>query len=80
MTDPWRKGQDPIQRWLRILTTLVCLGVFVYLAVDSDGPTDNLPTIALAVGALLVLLGYESIVRLPGIGRNGKDRHDPPDG
>lgn len=76
MTDPWAKGSDPVQRWLRIVTALVCLGVFAYLAVDPDASVDDVPTIALAVATLLVLLGYERIVRLPGIGRPPDDRKD----
>lgn len=64
----WREGRDPIQRWLRILTAMVCLGVFAYLAVEPE--RRDWPTLALALGAVLVLLGYEAIVRLPYLGRS----------
>lgn len=72
-TNGWRNGSDPIQRWLRVLTTVVILGVFVYLAVAD--PVRDLPTVALAVGALLVLLGYEGIMQLPMLKRPG-DKDD----
>jgi len=70
----WRAGYDPVQRWLRVLTVLVVLGVFVYLAVGDDQPTRDLPTLALALGAVLMLLGYEGVVRLPFL--QGKDDDD----
>lgn len=65
----WREGRDPVQRLLRILTVLVCLGTFIYLIVDPSRSVDDWPTIALALGAALVLLGYEGIVRLPFLGK-----------
>lgn len=71
----WRAGYDPIQRWLRVVTTLVVLGVFVYLSIIPDRSADRVVVIALALGAVLVLLGYEGIVRLPLIGRR-KDGQD----
>jgi len=67
-TNGWRSGRDPIQRWLRILTALTCLGVFVYLAVVGAGGADRVVVIALALGAVLVLLGYEGVLKLPIIG------------
>jgi hypothetical protein len=72
MTNGWRDGSDPVQRWLRVVTVIVCLGVFVYLA---SGPSrlDVLPLAGLALGATLMLLGYESVIRLPGIGRKRDD-------
>jgi hypothetical protein len=73
-TNGWRKGYDPIQRWLRVLTTLVVLGVFVYLVVGDPRPDRDLPTLALALGAVLVLLGYEGVVRLPFL--SGKDEKE----
>ena len=76
MTDPWRRGTDPILRLLRIIAAVVCLGVFVHGAVIAEADTDRLPSIFLAVGCLMVLLGYEGIVRLPGIGRGPKDDDD----
>lgn len=76
-TNGWRSGQDPIQRWLRILTALVCLGVFVYLAVAGMGGADRVVVIALALGAVLVLLGYEGILKLPIIGAELQRPSDP---
>jgi hypothetical protein len=38
----WRAGRDPIQRWLRIIASIVCLVVFAWLALDPsrrDWPT-----------------------------------------
>lgn len=63
----WRTGRDPIQRWLRIIATVVCLVVFAWLALDPS--RRDWPTLTIALGALLVLLGYEAIVRLPYLGR-----------
>lgn len=80
MGDPWRSGHDPIQRWLRILTVVVLLGVFVYLAVDPDRGFDAEPTIALALGAILLLLGYEGVIRLPMFNGRNVPRPPPKDG
>jgi hypothetical protein len=63
----WRSGRDPIQRWLRIIASIVCLVVFAWLALDPS--RRDWPTLTIALGALLVLLGYEAIVRLPYLGR-----------
>ena len=73
MANGWRSGSDPIQRWLRVVTTLVVLGVFVYLAVNETRGADGVVISALAIGSVLVLLGYEGIVRLPFIDR--RDEH-----
>jgi peptidoglycan/LPS O-acetylase OafA/YrhL len=73
-TNGWRSGRDPIQRWLRAITTIVVLAVFVYLVVDDNSGTRDLPTLALALGAVLVLLGYEGVVRLPFLSKD--DRKD----
>jgi len=72
----WREGRDPIQRWLRIITSFACLGVFVFLAVEPA--RRDWPTLALALGAVLVLLGYEAIVRLPYLGRPDNPTPPPP--
>lgn len=72
----WRDGTDPVQRWLRIVTTVVSLGVFVYLAIGQNRGTDDIVVIALAIGAVLVLLGYEGVVRLPFISRKSGDEYD----
>jgi hypothetical protein len=73
--DGWRDGRDPIQRWLRIVTTLVVLGVFVYLSIAPNRGADGVVVIALALGATLLLLGYEGVVRLPIIGKD-EDRKE----
>lgn len=64
----WRSGRDPVQRWLRAVTSLTCLVVFTYLAATRQ-TVDVVPTLALALGALLLLLGYESAIRIPGLTR-----------
>jgi hypothetical protein len=69
----WRTGRDPIQRWLRVITTVVVLGVFTYLAVAPDRGADGVMVAALALGAVLLLLGYEGVVRLPLIGKDDDD-------
>lgn len=73
-----RDGGNPVQQRLRVLTTLVVLGVFVYLTVaGAEGrTTDDVLVIALALGAILVLLGYEGVVRLPLIGRDDREEKD----
>jgi len=77
-TNGWRLGYDPLQRALRIITTVVVLGVFVFLAVDPDRRSSgaDFPTLALAIGSVLVLLGYEGVVRLPMIGNDAPRRRD----
>jgi len=69
MTNGWRDGRDPAQRVLRVITVIVCLVVFAYLAIDPDRNLDTTPALALAIGAVMVLLGYEGVIRLPFIGR-----------
>jgi hypothetical protein len=71
-TNGWRSGRDPVQRWLRAVTSVVCLCVFTYLAATRQ-TVDVVPTLALALGALLLLLGYESAIRIPGISREAPD-------
>lgn len=82
MTNGWRSGGDPAQRILRIVSAIVVLAVFTYLSISTDRSIDDLGVITLAVGVLLVLLGYEGIVRLPWIGspppRDKKDGDDGP--
>ena len=72
-TNGWRHGRDPVQRWLRIVTTVVVLGVFVYLAIGESNHED-IVVLALALGSVLVLLGYEGVVRLPFLDRKDDDR------
>lgn len=71
----WRDGHDPAQRILRITSGLVTLAVFVVMALDP-ARAGNLGALALAAGVLLVLLGYESLVRLPIIGKDGDKKKD----
>jgi hypothetical protein len=61
----WRSGRDPVQRRLRIATTIVDLGVVVFLFVHPNSSETDLASLAVAVSALFVLLGYEGIVKLP---------------
>jgi len=76
-TNGWRQGKDPVQRWLRVVTAVVCLVVFVYVVVSPSRGSDDLVILAFAIGTLLMLLGYEGVVRLPFIvGRNSKDGDD----
>jgi peptidoglycan/LPS O-acetylase OafA/YrhL len=76
-TNGWRKGYDPVQRWLRILTTVVVLAVFVYLSAFDPNRQDSwIVVIALALGALLMLLGYEGVVKLPIIGQHERENED----
>lgn len=72
----WRGGRDPAQRVLRILAVVVFLGSFVYLVVDPNRHIDSVPVVALVLGCVLVLLGYEGIVRLPYIGQRPDDKED----
>ena len=76
MTNGWRGGRDPAQRVLRILAVLVFLSAFVYLIVDPNRHVDSVPVTALVLGCVLVLLGYEGIVRLPYIGQRPDDKED----
>lgn len=78
VTNGWRSGSDPAQRVLRIVSSVVVLGVFTFLAVRSDRGIDDLGVIALAVGTLLVLLGYEGLIRLPWIGTEHDDPKEGP--
>lgn len=73
----WRAGTDPIQRWLRITTTVVLLAVFVYSAtIRESTTTEGLLITALALGSVLLLLGYEGVIRLPMIGRSQEDEEE----
>ncbi|HEY3544866.1 MAG TPA: hypothetical protein VGK17_02100 [Propionicimonas sp.] len=69
----WQSGRDPVQRWLRIVSAAVFLGLSAYLLADGRGGATPLPAAGIAVGTLLILLGYERLIRLPGIGRDRKE-------
>lgn len=76
-TNGWRQGKDPVQRWLRIVTAVVCLFVALYIAIAPSRDSDDLVVLAFFVGTLLLLLGYEGVVRLPFIvGRNNRKDDD----
>lgn len=67
----WRSGTDPILRWLRSAAVVAFVAVFVLVALDGERDvTTELPVLGLAGGAALILLGYQRIIRLPGIGRD----------
>ena len=68
----WRQGRDPVQRYLRIITSIVVVGIFVYLAITEEG-RDDILVMALALGAGLLLLGYEGVIRLPYLNGGRKD-------
>jgi hypothetical protein len=72
----WQSGRDPVQRWLRIVSAAVFLGLSAYLLADGRGGATPLPAAGIAVGTLLILLGYERLIRLPGIGRDPKDEKE----
>jgi len=60
----WRTGEDPVQRRLRAVAVVVFLAVVTYLAVDrSRSVVDTLGTIALLLGSIMTLLGYEQVAR-----------------
>ncbi len=72
----WRAGTDPTQRWLRIVSTVVVLGIMVLIVVREQDPQLFL----MAIGALLVLMGFAVSLKLPDIfkgdtdGRSDDDR------
>lgn len=69
----WDGGSDPVQRWLRIVSVLVFLGLTVYLLSDRAAGVNVIPAVGIVVGTLLILLGYERLIRLPGVGRRKDD-------
>ena len=73
----WQSGHDPVQRWLRVVSAVVFLGLSAYLVADGRSGATPLPAAGIAVGTLLILLGYERLIRLPGIGRDRKDDDRP---
>ena len=69
----WKSGHDPVQRPLRIIATVMCLGGVLYLAVFGlDRGVNVVPVLGLLLAAALLLLGYDGIV-LPGISRRKDD-------
>lgn len=76
-TNGWRTGTDPILRWLRSGTVVAFVVVFVLVSLDESRETTAALTIlGIAAGAVLILLGYQGVVRLPMIGTDRADRQD----
>lgn len=70
----WRDGRDPILRWLRVGATIAFAVVAVVVALDRERDASTfIPALGLMLGAVLILLGYASIIRLPYIGRPPDD-------
>lgn len=77
-TNGWTSGTDPLIRWLRAFTVIAFVVVFVIVALDNRRePVSTLTILALAGGAVLILLGYAAVVRLPIIGRAPDNADDP---
>jgi heme O synthase-like polyprenyltransferase len=77
-TNGWTSGTDPLIRWLRAFTVIAFVVVFVIVALDNRRePVSTLTILGLAGGAVLILLGYAAVVRLPLIGRPADDDDDP---
>jgi hypothetical protein len=73
----WRSGTDPILRWLRTGTVIAFVIVFVVVALDRDRDTAHvLAVLGIVVGSVLILLGYQSVVRLPVIGRDDEEEDE----
>ncbi|HEY3546885.1 MAG TPA: hypothetical protein VGK17_12480 [Propionicimonas sp.] len=60
--DGWR---EPRLRLLRTLAVIVILALLVWLVAFEPGPTDT-GAVGTLAGALLVILGFEALIRLPG--------------
>lgn len=73
MSGSWR-GTDPLLRILRTISLIAFLGFLCVLVVDP-GRNDNFPLLALLVGAVLIQLGYDVILRIPGF-IDRRDDHD----
>jgi|PlaIllAssembly_1097288.scaffolds.fasta_scaffold00389_3 amino acid permease len=76
----WRSGHDPIIRWLRTGATVAFIVVAVIVALDRERDASSLTAaLGFIVGAVLILLGYASIIRLPYVGtREPEKREDDP--
>lgn len=75
----WRTG-DPILRWLRILSVIASLGLFVSLIgslVIDPSRDDNLPLDALLAGVILLQLGYD--IFIPGLSRRTRENRGESD-
>jgi hypothetical protein len=55
------------------VSVLVFLGLTVYLLSDRAAGVNVIPAVGIVVGTLLILLGYERLIRLPGVGRRKDD-------
>ena len=68
-------GKDPAVRRLRILAGFVLLTLTAFIVLD--GQPDNVATRGTLVGAMLVTLGFEVGLRLPGVeDKTTKERPD----
>jgi hypothetical protein len=56
---------EPRLRLLRSVALVVILVLLAWLVVFEDGPNDT-GAIGTLIGALLVILGFEALIRLPG--------------
>ena len=55
----WRDGRDPIVRWLRAGSVVAFLVVIVVVSLDHERDVTTVaPILGLAIGAVLILLGY----------------------
>jgi hypothetical protein len=73
----WRSGTDPILRWLRAGTVIAFVVVVLVVALDRDRDTAHvLAVLGIVVGSVLILLGYQGVVRLPVIGRDDEEKED----
>ena len=60
--DGWR---EPRLRLLRTVAFIVIAALLAWVVVFEEGPND-LGAMGTLIGALLVLLGFEALIRLPG--------------
>jgi hypothetical protein len=58
-------GRDPAVRRLRIIAATVFLLLTAFIVLD--GQPDNVATLGTLVGAMLVTLGFEVGLRMPGV-------------
>lgn len=72
-------GADPLVRVLRSISILALLGLLSLVVADRSRQNDW-PLVALLVGAVVLQLGYDVALRIPGIlepRKNGdRDEHD----
>lgn len=64
MADSPNGWREPRLRLLRSLAVVVMLGLLVWLVIFEGGPTDT-GAVGTLVGAMLVILGFEGLLRGP---------------